>query len=346
MFTPFTLLRNAVCVVIGAASLAACNSGANGSPFLTAPSAASRGRHTVVPNTTQRILMPDSDCCDIAVDRRLNQIYVSSGVRLSGNHTTVVDGNTFSISGEIAGFGGAYNVDAKTDNVWLPGLYSGEVKVVSGQKHSSIATVSLGYCPVASWVDARHRYAWIAAQCGSGSDPVWAIDADTAKVVAGPIHTGGVMGDTTVNPVTGRFYVNNSSGSYEINPSKGFALAPTSFGVAFNVDDVSNLIYAQITNGLNIVDGYSQEIRKTVTLSYTPAFVGVNAPLNHIYTGSSGQSFIEVREGDTGKLLGKVTLSGVNIYWVAGDYTGVVGYIYAFGTVGNSYYLYRVTDAY
>ncbi len=346
MFTPLTALRKAFCLGVAAASLAACGSGANESSFLTTPSAALRAQHSKAPNATKRIRMPASDCCDIAIDQRLNQIYVSSAVRLSGNHTTVVDGDTFSIIGEVHGFGGANNVDSKTDNVWLPGLYSGKVKVYSGLKHSSITAVSLGYCPVGSWVDAKRRYAWISAQCGSGSDPVWAIDADTYDIVAGPIGTGGVMGQTTVNPVTGRFYVNNSSGSYEINPSKDFAITPTSFGVAFNVDTGANLIYAQITNGLNIVDGYSQKISQTVSLSYTPSFVGVNAPLHHIYTGSSGQNFIEVREDDTGKLLGTVTLSGVKVYSAAGDYTGGVGYIYVYGASGTTYYLYRITDTY
>jgi hypothetical protein len=346
MFKPFKALRNAICLSLGAVSVAACGSGANGGSPFADPAVPSQFRHSQVPASTKRIPIPPKTCCSIAIDRGIDQIYVSSGVHLSGNYTTVVDGKTFSAVAHVRGFGGADNADSKTHNVWLAGLYSGKVQVYSGLKRSSIANVSLGYCPVGSWVDEKRRYAWVSAQCGGGSDPVWAIGADTYKIVAGPIHTGGVMGETTVNRVTGRFYVNNSSGNYEIDPSKSFSMTPTSFGIAYNVDDNTNLIYAQVTDGLNIVAGYSEKITRSLSLSYTPSFVGVNAPLNHIYIGSSGQNFIEVREGNTGTLLGTITLNGVNVYSVSGDYTAGAGHIYAVGASGKKYYLYKVNDTY
>jgi hypothetical protein len=338
-------LRDVVCLGLGAAALAACSSGGNGSS-LAGPTLPSSAQHSQVRNATKHLRIRGGSCCEIAIDPRLDQIYVSQGVNLSGNHTTVINGKTFSVVAHVKGFGGALNVDSKTHNVWLAGLYAGNVEVYSGLTHSPVTTVSLGYCPVGSWVDAKRRYAWVSAQCGSGSDPVWAIDASTYAVVAGPIHTGGVMGPTTVNPATGRFYVSNTSGSYEIDPGNKFAITPTSFGVAFNVDGDTNLIYAQITNGLNIVAGSSDKIEKTLSLSYTPDFVGVNSSLNHIYIGSSGQDFVEVREGDTGNLLGTVTLNGVKVYSVAGDYAGGAGHIYVAGASGSHDYLYQVTDTY
>ncbi|HEX3671067.1 MAG TPA: hypothetical protein VHT92_05115, partial [Candidatus Cybelea sp.] len=148
-----------------------------------------------------------------------------------------MDAKTFSVVAGVAGFGGAWNADSKTHNVWLAGLYSGNVEVYSGKTDSRVATVSLGFCPVGSWVDTRHRYAWVSAQCGSDHDPVWAIDADTYAVVAGPIDTPGVMNQTVVNSVTGRFYVDkDGTTNYEVDPDKSFAVKKTSFGIAYNVD--------------------------------------------------------------------------------------------------------------
>jgi hypothetical protein len=338
-------LRYVICLGLGAAALAACSSGGNANSFtgLTVPSTT---QHSQVRSATKHLQIAGASCCEIATDSNLNKIYVSQGVNLSGNHTTVIDGKSFSIVARVNGFGGALKVDSKTHNVWLAGLYAGNVEVYSGLTDSPVTTVSLGYCPVGSWVDAQRRYAWVSAQCGGGSDPVWAIDADTYAVVAGPIHTGGVMGQTTLNTATGRFYVNSTAGSYEVDPRKNFTLTPTSFGVAFNADARANLVYAQINSGLNIVDGSTDRIKKTLTLSYTPDFVGVNATLNHIYIGSSGKDFVEVREGDTGNLLGTVTLSGVKVYSVVGDYNGGIGHIYVAGASAGNYYLYKVNDTY
>lgn len=83
-----------------------------------------------------------------------------------------------------------------------------------------------------------------------------------------------------------------------------------------------------------------------MTLSYTPTFVGKNHTLNHIYVGSVGNSFVEVRDSDSGKLLGTLTLSGVTIYSVAGDYTKGAGHLYVLGASGGTLYLYRITDTY
>ncbi|MBV8067841.1 MAG: hypothetical protein JO113_07680 [Candidatus Eremiobacteraeota bacterium] len=264
-------------------------------------------------------------------------------MNLSGNNTTVVDGKTFSVVDSVSGFGGANNVDATTHNVWLAGLKAGNVEVYSGLMHSAITTVSLHFCPIGSWVDSTHRYAWVSAQCGGGSDPVWAINADNYKIVAGPIRTGGVMNPITpVNPVTGRLYGNNSRKTFEVNPHT-FHLSRTSFGVVYNVDAATNLLYAQVADGLNIVGGANEKIKKRLALSYNPSYVGVNSALNHIYIGS-GQDFIEVREGNTGKLLGTITINGTNILSVGADSTR--GRIYAAGVSGSNYYLYEIADRY
>lgn len=338
--------RNVISLSLGAMLLTACSLGSNGSP-LAGPAVPFGRQHSHVRSAVTSIVIPGNSCCVIAVDRPMRQIYVSSAVNLSGNNTTVVDAKTFSVIDSVSGFGGANNVDSSTHNVWLAGLYSGEVEAYSGRTHSQVATISLGYCPIGSWVDPKRRYAWVSAQCGSGSDPVWAINADTYAVIAGPIHTGGVMNPITpANPITGRLYINNSSGTFEINPHT-FAVSPTSFGVVLNFDQSTNLLYARITDGLNIVTGWSEKITKTLSLPYTPYYVAVDSSLNHIYTGSGADGVIEVREGTTGSLLGTIKLTGVTIINVGADYaSGGAGHIYAAGSSGSSTYLYDLRDTF
>ncbi|MFY9665179.1 MAG: hypothetical protein WAL67_03110 [Candidatus Cybelea sp.] len=332
---------------IGAAVLAACGGANSGLSPNPETQNAARSSRSALPDASKQIQIESYSCCYMAVDPVLNRIYMSSGINLSGNYTTVVDGggSAFSVVATVTGFGGANDVDSKTHNVWLPGLYGGDVDVYSGITKSSIKKVSLSDCPVTSWVDGKRRYAWVAAQCGADNDPVWALNADSYKVVAGPIGSGGVMGGVSVlNPLTGKYYFNDSAGNFEVDPRRGFALSPTSLGIVLGANGITGVLYGQATNGLNIVAGRSEKITKTVALSYTPSFMGVNPHLNHIYL-SAGLNSIEVREGTAGKLLKNITLaSDIRIAAIGADH--MRARIYAIGISGSNDYLYEIKDKY
>ncbi len=349
-------LINVVSACFSAAVLAACGGANSGfSPTSTALTAgangstgnAARSSQFAMRDPMKQIRIASYSCCYMAVDPALDHIYISSGINLSGNYTTVVDGggSSFSIVATVTGFGGANNVDSKTHNVWLPGLYGGDVDVYSGVTESSVATVSLSDCPVTSWVDGRRRYAWVAAQCGADNDPVWAINADTYKVVAGPIGSGGVMGGISVlNPITGKYYFDNSVGNFEVDPLRSFNLSPTSFGLVLGVNSTTDVLYAQVANGLNIVAGRTEKVAKTVPLSYTPSFMGVNPNLNHVYL-SAGLNSIQIREGTAGKLLKTIKLApDIRIAVLGAD--SMRARIYAIGISGSNYNLYQIKDKY
>jgi len=260
--------------------------------------------------------VPPYSCCQIAVDPVLNRVYVGAGADVFGDNTVVVNPSSSRIVHKVPGFGGADNVDPDTHNVWLPGLDAGNVAVYSGLKHSIITKVQLSdyACPVSSWLDGRRRYAWIPAECGHPTgDPVWVVDADSPyNIVAGPIITPGGMSTNVVNPVTGKFYMlkdlgGGKSGNYEIDP-RTFKASSTSFGVAIGANTRADLLYAYIPYGLNIIDGRTEKIIKTVkNLPYTEGIIAVNPSLDHFYL-AAGKDFIEVREGQTGKLLKTITL--------------------------------------
>ena len=120
-------------------------------------------------------------------------------------------------------------MDLKNDNFWTTNLYGGEVLTYSSA-NTQIFANSVGYCPIETTFDCKLRRMWAGAQCGPGDDPVFAFNADTFALIAGPISTGGVMGETLANPVSGKLYVTASGVSKEVDPTT-FAVTTTSFGI-------------------------------------------------------------------------------------------------------------------
>jgi hypothetical protein len=92
------------------------------------------------------------------------------------------------------------------------------------------------------------------------------------------------------------------------------------------------------------VSGKTERIKRTVSLTYTPSFVGVNSKLDHVYTGASEGNFIEVRRGNNGKLLGTIALEGVKVVSVGADEAS--SEIYVVGSYGGSYNLYQISDTF
>ena len=195
------------------------------------------------------------------------------------------------------------------DNFWTTNLYGGQVLTYSSA-NTQIFANSVGYCPIETTFDCKLRRIWAGAQCGPGNDPVFAFDADTFALIAGPISTGGVMGETLANPVNGKLYVTASGVSKEVDPTT-FAVTTTSFGIVEAIDSVTNRLFAAQGSSLQIVDGANDTVRKTVTLSYTPGDMAVNNALGHVYLTNSAGSAIEARS-EQGALLGTFSIGTGN----------------------------------
>src|SRR5438045_4843420 len=71
------------------------------------------------------------------------------------------------------------------------------------------------------------------------------------------------------------------------------------------VNAVTNRLYAVNGTNLQIINGATnpERVLTTLALSYTPASVGVNTALNHIYLANEAAKTIEVRNGSTGALI-------------------------------------------
>ncbi|MFY9647156.1 MAG: hypothetical protein WAK29_18400 [Terriglobales bacterium] len=250
-------------------------------------------------NIIASIPIPTASAGQVAVNPALNKVYAGGGPNSGGTSLTVIDGVTFSVVTTINPSAGV-SVDMKNDNIWTGNLTAGDV-VVYNSSNTEISSTKVNSCP-ASVVFNCKREIWVASQCGTGNDPLWAFDPDHLKLIKGPIASGGAIGQPpVVNPNTGKLYVTSGGVSEEVNPST-FAVSTTTFGTVLAVDSYTNKLFASSGKNLQIVLGKNETIATTVALSYAPAAVGVNNALGHVYVANSAGNVIDVYS-ETGKLL-------------------------------------------
>ena len=285
--------------------------------------------------------LPSRACCTVAVNDRLNRIYVSGGAS-ANQEVFVLNGSTF--KGGIAGTGSGASVDGKTGNYWAATVYGGSAIVRAGSDNLEIAIVPASDgCPISTAIDDKARRAWVAAQCGNGSDPVFVFDADKFTLISGPIRSGGVLGAAVVNPATGRLYIGPSGASRRVNP-KTFEVTENNFGVVQAVDPVTAKLYAIADNTLQIIDGRPdpEVIALSVALGYSPGGMGVNHALRRLYLSNPAQSSIEVRNSETGALITTFQLAaGVNPASIAVDSTRSRLYVLAAENGTNLLYVIK-----
>ncbi len=290
----------------------------------------------IAPASAQKIIaqipIPSNSCCSVTVNPALNLVYTSGGYS-GGQTVTSIDGQALSVITSVFGSGAA--VDTKTDNYWAAGVYSGSAMVYSGSTNSEIRNVPLGGCPGQVAFDCKVRRVWAAAQCGGGNDPLYAVNADTFAVVAGPIGSGGVQGPIIANPSSGALFIAPGGVSKRVD-GKTFAVTNNGFGQVVAVDSVLDKLYAISGTNLQIVNGKTnpEAILKTVALGYAPGGSGaVNNALDHLYLENPAGDSIDIRNDATGKLITTVPLgTGNSPLAMAADSTR--GRLYV--TVGNN----------
>jgi hypothetical protein len=256
-------------------------------------------------NVLATVPIPAASVGQIAVDPALNVIYAGGGP--NADSLTIIDGAKFSIVTTITPSAGVSS-DVKSDNFWTGTLSGGDVAVYSGDSNTPIFSTSVGSCPAAVTFDCSKRRMWVASQCGSGNDPLWAFDANKLALIKGPIVPSGTIAQPpVVSPNTGKVYVTSGGVSREINPTT-FAVSNTKFGTVLAIDSNSNKLFATSGNNLQIISGHSEAISKTITLTYTPAAIGVNNAMAHVYLPNPGENSIDIYS-ETGKLISTIVLA-------------------------------------
>lgn len=255
-------------------------------------------------NVLATIPIPAASAGQIAVDPAINMIYAGGGP--NANSLTIIDGSNFTIVTTISPSAGVSS-DMKNDNFWAGSLTAGNVTAYSGDSNTPIFSTSVGSCPAAVTFDCSKRRMWVASQCGSGNDPVWAFDANKLALIKGPIvPSGAITQPPVVSPNTGKLYVTSGGVSREINPTS-FAVSNTKFGTVLAIDSNTNKLFATSGDNLQIIAGHSEAISKTVTLTYTPADIGVNNAMAHVYLLNPGGNSIDIYS-ETGKLISTIVL--------------------------------------
>jgi hypothetical protein len=246
----------------------------------------------------------------VAVNAALNKIYTSGGAS-GGQDVVVIDGAMFAATD--VGTGSGASVDVQTNRYWAANVYGGAALVRDGSDDNLIATVPLGFCPINTAYDSNRNREWVGAQCGPGNDPVFAVDATNFNVIAGPIYSGGVMGSIFANGATGRLYLTASGISKRVDPNT-FAVTTNAFGRVMAVNPVTNRLYAFNGTNLQIINGATnpERVLTNIALSYTPASMGVNTALNHLYLANPVGNNIEVRNGSTGALIATFSIGPLN----------------------------------
>ncbi len=300
--------------------------------------AASAGAQTILATVS----LPPNTCCSVAVNVALNRIYVSGGAS-AHQQVFVLNGSTF--KGGVAGAGSGASVDSRTGNYWAATVYGGSAIVRGGSDNLEVAIVPASDgCPVSTAIDDKARRAWVATQCGNGSDPVFAFDADNFSLISGPIRSGGVLGPAVVNPMTGRLYIGPSGASRRVN-AKTFEVTDNAFGVVQAVDPVSGKLYALTDTTLQIIDGRPdpEAIAASVELGYSPGGVGVNHALGHLYLSNPAKSAVEVRNLETGALIATFPLdAGASPMSIGVDST--LGRLYVSAARNGESFLYAIKD--
>ena len=253
----------------------------------------------------------------VNVNQALNKIYTSGDPNSTSDlQVVVIDGTTF--TPKPVGYGQQVGVDNKTNRYWAATVLQGSVIVRDGKTNSVVTTIPFNFCPIQANYDFKDSRMWVSAQCGPGNDPVFAIDAKTFGITAGPISSGGVMGEIIANGVNGRLYLQILENGVEISKRVDpitFAVTVNTFGFVNAIDAVTNKLYALSGNTLQIIDGKPdpEVILKTVPLSYTPPSMGINKAFNHLYIANPAGQSIEVRNPSTGALITTFSLSAFGV---------------------------------
>jgi hypothetical protein len=259
----------------------------------------------------------------ITVNEALNKIYPSGNPSDNFDiEVNVIDGVSFAITD--VGYGDGTSVDVRSNRYWSTTIYQDNVIVRDGVTNAVVTTIPIpgGVCPIQSNYDFFKKRMWISAQCGALHDPIFAIDAKTFAIVAGPIDSGGIMAGIIANGANGRLYFSDQDGgvgnyiSKRVDPTT-FAVTVNAFGIVRAINGVTNKLYAvpDPLNQLQIIDGKPdpEVILKTVSLSYHPASLGINTALNHLYLANSAAQSIEVRDPSKGTLITTFSLSALGL---------------------------------
>ncbi|MBI3785013.1 MAG: YncE family protein, partial [Deltaproteobacteria bacterium] len=260
--------------------------------------------------------LPDGFCGVSAVNAQNNRVYVNGGSNAQPM-TAVVDGSseTYPVETIVNGWGAG--VDRATGRYWTGAVYSGDALIYDGATNAQIGTAAVGDCPMTVRIDATRRFAYVAAQCGSGDDRIFIVNADSFADVA-YIPSGGIQQAVAVNEATGTVYM--CPGGAGSSTSKRFdtiaGLTTSGFNCVGNdaINRLTNTLYASgyasgsggRRNTVQVVDGSTNEVTTNISVSGVSGPGAVDTTSNRLYL--LAQSAIVVIDGSNNGVVGRFVL--------------------------------------
>lgn len=124
-----------------------------------------------------------------------------------------------------------------------------------------------------------------------------------------------------------------------------FAVTNTGFGTVEAVDSVTNHLYAVSGNNVQIINGATDVISKSVALSYATTGLGINNALSHLYVANGGVGNLEVRNELSGALQTTFALgANLNVQSMAVDSTRGRIYANVYDSRSGQWYVYVIED--
>jgi len=259
----------------------------------------------------------------LAVNPVTNQIYVvnecgSTAACSSIGSVTVIDGATNNTTTVAAGrLPGAVAVNSVTNQVYVTNacgsdvncLSVGSLLVIDGATNNT-STVAVGYGPDGVAVDSVLNLIFVQDGCSNVNcdfaGDLREIDGATRTVIADLDQAG--RGDIAVNPATNRLYLSGLFVCDLPNFANVIQLSIPAYALA--VDDVTNKIYGTSSQGVDVIDGATNNF---VELPIATGALAVNPATNLTYAATGNNvTVIDGAAPFTGVVTTTTTLTSDN----------------------------------
>jgi Bacterial Ig-like domain (group 3) len=243
------------------------------------------------------------------VNATAKRLYVSDGYATSP--TTVVDVSTPTSPTIITTVPGSGAIaDAITGTFYTSSGFGGQILVFNASTNAQIASPFVGFCGGASDFNPVNNLIYMIAQCGAGNDPLFVVDGSTNNVIAGPLGSGGIVGQVRVNPATGNAYVCSSGHTRVFGPPPSFSFLTDISGLCIAaINPVTNLLYLPVvgSSGVKVLDGNTNALVGTIGSFIN--ILGINTSRNLLYAPDPSNTAIDVLDGATNLIIRKIQLT-------------------------------------
>ncbi len=238
---------------------------------------------------------------EIAANPETKRVYIGAGY--AQNPVMVINASDPTNPTIATVSGSGVTVNPLTNRFYASNGFGGRILVYDGATNTQIAmSPAIGFCGGLFDLNPTRNLIYMTSQCGGGNDPLHVLDGATNTFVAGPLGSGGIVGNPRVNWLTGRAYVNRSGGTRVFGPPPGFSVLADLPGIFIvTVNPITNRLYFQAGADLQVRDGSDHSL--IATIPGAGAVAANNVARNRIYTVDTANQVVNVLDGVTNQVV-------------------------------------------